>query len=171
VFYLTILIAEIKMLDLSTKSIVNLQILEKEKPTSIKWHPRKENLAAIGYQNGMVSFIDVVTLESFTIELFIDEDDDLEKMTIDEREMVGIEDMAWDHGEDHLMVSFAHGKMGMIDFNGFSKEKTTWKFIYERQKQGNHCISWRENRSGDFVTSSRKMGIIKIFNVASKSPK
>lgn len=50
------------MLNLEVKSIVNIEVLKDEIPTSIKWHPRRENLAAIGYTSGRVSFVDVATL-------------------------------------------------------------------------------------------------------------
>ncbi len=50
---------EIKMLDLETKEIVKIEALEGQRPTCIKWHPRIESVAAIGYQSGHVSFFDV----------------------------------------------------------------------------------------------------------------
>jgi hypothetical protein len=40
--------------------------------------------------------------------------------------------MAWDQGENHLMVSYANGSMAMVDFGGFEPGNTEWKFIYER---------------------------------------
>jgi hypothetical protein len=91
---------------------------------------------------------------------------ELESMSEKEREKVEIVDLAWDFGEDHLVVSFGHGKMAMIDFNGLTAEKTQWKFYFERQKQGNSVVEWLEDRSGDFMTSTSKVGIIKVFNVA-----
>ena len=59
-------------------------------------------------------------------------------MTLDEEEkefemkklQVEVSDMAWDQGEDHLMVSYANGQMGMVDFGGFEEGKTEWKSIY-----------------------------------------
>lgn len=60
IFYLIIAIGEIKLLNLEVKTIVNIEVLWK--PTSIKWHPRRENLVAIGYTTGQVSFVDVITL-------------------------------------------------------------------------------------------------------------
>lgn len=82
-------------------------------------------------------------------------------MSNEELAMVEVLDIAWDEGENHLMVSFAHGKMGMIDFNGFGEGETEWKFIYERVKQGNHGIIWKDDRSGDFLTYSRKLGVLR----------
>lgn len=72
------LIDEIKLLDLGSKSIVNIQVHEEWEPTCVKWHPRKDGLAAIGYKNGSVTFIDVSTKQNTTIALTVTEDDDLE---------------------------------------------------------------------------------------------
>lgn len=41
-------------------------------------------------------------------------------------------DMAWDQGEDHLMVAYSNGVMAMVDFGGFEEGKTEWKFVYEK---------------------------------------
>ena len=43
-----------------------------------------------------------------------------------------VTDLAWDQGEDHLMVSYANGQMGMVDFGGFEDGKIQWRIIYER---------------------------------------
>lgn len=59
---------------------------------------------------------------------------EVENMSETERKMVEVTDLAWDHGEDHLMVAFGHGKLAMINFEGFSSDKAVWKFLYERQK-------------------------------------
>jgi hypothetical protein len=44
--------------------------------------------------------------------------------------------MAWDRGEDHLIVSYSNGLMGMVDFNGFENDQTIWKIQFERQSVG-----------------------------------
>lgn len=59
----------------------------------------------------------------------------------------------------------------MVDFNGFHPESTVLRQFYDRQSVGINCITWREDKSGDFITSSRKVGAIRIWNVAHKEPK
>ena len=88
-----------------------------------------------------------------------------------ERKKLDVTDLQWDSGEDHLLVAFGNGKLAMVNFEGFSAEKTVWKHIYERQKQGVNAIAWAEDRSGDFMVTSKKVGIVKVFNVAVKAAK
>lgn len=59
---LSYLIGDIKFLDLVSKSVVKIEILENQTPTVIRWHPKKENVAAVGYRDGQISFVDVHTL-------------------------------------------------------------------------------------------------------------
>jgi hypothetical protein len=37
---------------------------------------------------------------------------------------------------------------------------------FERQGHGAHTLLWMDNISGDFVSSSRKVGLLKVWNVA-----
>jgi hypothetical protein len=50
-----------------TKSIVKIEVLANSMPQVVKWHPKKENLAVIGYKSGQVSFVDVQTLQTYTM--------------------------------------------------------------------------------------------------------
>lgn len=59
----------------------------------------------------------------------------------------------------------------MVDFAGFEEGKTQWKFIYERQTVGVTSIVWKDDKSGDFISASKKLGALRIWNVASKEPK
>lgn len=59
-----------KLLDLNTKNIVNLEVLPGEIPLVVKWCPKKPGVAAIGYKSGRVSFVDINSQKSFSIEKF-----------------------------------------------------------------------------------------------------
>jgi len=59
----------------------------------------------------------------------------------------------------------------MIDFGGLNPEQTQVRFAYERQAVGVSCLCWRDDKSGDFVTASKKVGVIRLWNVAHKEPK
>ena len=52
-------VGELKMLDIASKSIVNLALLAGEVPTVVRWSPKHPSVAAIGYQSGRLSFVDV----------------------------------------------------------------------------------------------------------------
>lgn len=58
----------------------------------------------------------------------------------------------------------------MVEFNGFD-DKTQVKLEYERQSIGINNIIWKDDKSGDFITTSKNVGVLKIWNVASKKPK
>lgn len=75
-----------------------------------------------------------------------------------------------------MLVALSNGQLAMIVFNGFKGEedegeKTKWKFIYQRQSVGVNCIAWKDDKSGDFVTSTRKVGALRYWNVATNEPK
>jgi WD40 repeat protein len=85
---------------------------------------------------------------------------------------IDVSDMSWDANEDHLIVAFSNGALAMLDFGGFEEGQSAWKFLYEAQKVNKvNKIVWRDDKSGDFITSSRKVGALKIWNVASNTPK
>lgn len=92
--------AEIKLLNLTTKRIVNIEVLSEEVPVVVRWHPRRDMLAAIGYQSGRVTFVELTNMQSCTIGLL--QEDDIGEM----EEISEIVDMAWDQGEDHLLVAY-----------------------------------------------------------------
>ncbi len=79
-----------KLLDLSTKSIVNIELLSGEVPVVVRWSPKKQTVAAVGYKSGRVSFVDVASQKTFSIEMFKDYEDTLfdviYDMALDEEE-------------------------------------------------------------------------------------
>lgn len=42
---------------------------------------------------------------------------------------------------------------------------------FERQGQGINCVSWIDNMSGDLVTSSPKIGALKVWNASHSRPR
>jgi hypothetical protein len=61
---------ELKMLDLKTKAILNLEIGQQESPpTVIRWSPKRAGVAAIGFKSGRVTFIDVNSFKTLTLEI------------------------------------------------------------------------------------------------------
>jgi len=119
------------MLDIATKQLVNLELLAGEVPSVVRWSPRKPCVVAIGYKSGRLSFVEINIQKSFSIEMYAEQEDMirevLEDMFLTEEEkkdmhasdQSAVVDLAWDQGEDHLIVSYANGGMGMLDFGGF----------------------------------------------------
>jgi len=42
---------------------------------------------------------------------------------------------------------------------------------FEKQSTGISSLSWIDNISGDFVTSTNKVGALKVWNAANETPK
>jgi len=152
---------EIKVLDLLTKSILKLELLAGAKPCALKCHPRKEQIIAVGFQSGEICFADIQTLQTYTLKISESENGNPGS---------GVSDLAWDEGEDNIVVSFNDGMVVLITYEGL-EEKTQVRMYYERQSVGASHIMWKGDKSGDFFTSSRKVGALRVFNVAQKSPK
>jgi hypothetical protein len=74
--------------------------------------------------------------------------------------------MAWNYGEDVFIVVLSNGAMYL-----FSQEEEYPKMVFDRQNIGISTVTWLDNISGDFLTSSRKTGALRIWNAASSSPK
>lgn len=95
-------------------------------------------LVALGLKSGRVAFIDVKGLKIIIVEALaltrLAEEEEVSYLNLE------VADMAWDLGEDHLLVVNKHGQIGMIDFNGFAAGDTKWRFAYETQKTGNDTV-------------------------------
>ncbi len=109
-------------MDLPNKSIVNIEVIKDAQPSVIRWHPKRMTVAAVGFKDGRIAFVDVQSLQTYTMKIESAEDVDASS---------GVIDLGWDPGEDHLLVAFGDGSLIMIAYNGFD-EKTELKFSYER---------------------------------------
>ncbi|CDW86163.1 wd repeat-containing protein 17 [Stylonychia lemnae] len=154
---------EIKLADLNNKAVTTIEVIKDEVPTCIKWNSKRDNVAAVGFKSGKISFVDVQTLQTLQMEF--------DETEINGDPESGVSDLAWDPNEDHLLVSFNDGSQAMIDFNGFIPASTILRFTYEKQSVGVNNICWRDDKSGDFITSTRKVGTLRLWNVASREPK
>ena len=81
-----------------------------------------------------------------------------------------IEDMAWDPQEDNLIVSFADKGMCLVSFQGFTDQTRVVK-RFDEQPYAINNIVWMTDRSGNFVTSNEKIGVLQYWNVASNEPR
>lgn len=73
--------------------------------------------------------------------------------------------MSWNPRENYLIVAFKDGSMSLVD------DKGTELMDFDRQGQGINSLAWIDNMSGDLITSSPKIGALKVWNVSHKSPR
>ena len=63
--------------------MVNVEVIKEEQAACIRWHPKHESLAVIGYKSGRISFIDVSSLQSCTLEKYKLEDDEGQEVDVE----------------------------------------------------------------------------------------
>ena len=85
-------------------------------------------------------------------------------------EEVKILEIQWDPYESNILVSFVDGSVSLISYQGFC-DKTTISQEFEAQSHSIRCMVWSQDRSGNFYTSSDKIGLLQAWNVASKEPR
>lgn len=90
-------------MNLASKEIVTIEVIENSLPTCARFHPKRDTLAAVGHLDGKVSFVDVKSLKTYTLET---SEDPLNSVT----------DINFDPGEDHLLVALKDGSLVMIAF-------------------------------------------------------
>ncbi len=88
-------VGEVKMLDLETKVVQNVEALQEEVATSVRWNPRRSSVAAIGYSSGRIAFIDIVNKKTRAIEVYCQEPEVEGEPTVPSS-MSEILDMQWD---------------------------------------------------------------------------
>lgn len=74
--------------------------------------------------------------------------------------------MAWYKGESYALAAYADGTMHVFE-QDFDKPRN----VFERQTAGIQSLLWINDKSGDFITTSKTVGALRIWNVAQKTPK
>lgn len=161
-------------------------------PVICRQSPTMVEIVAIGCDNGFICFFNTYTSETYmcdacdtegrlklkqeeylkglsNLEQVGHKDEDLRLLGLSKEE-VAIEDIRWDPFESNILVTFADGAMSLISYQGFS-EKTNVSQQFEKQANSLTSLLWSHDRSGNFFTSSNKVGVISAWNVASKEPK
>jgi hypothetical protein len=65
-----------------------------------------------------------------------------------------------------LIALFQNGIMGLI-----SLESLTFAMIFEKQPTGISAMAWVDSISGDIITSTSKVGALRLWSSANDSPK
>ena len=141
---------EIKYLKIAEREVERIENHTKSKPTVAKWHPTNGEIVFIGYIDGTTEFYDVA--QSSFLSSY--------------KHIASVEDLSWYKGENYALASYSDGSMIVFE-QGEERPRTT----FERQAAGIQSLMWIDNKSGDFITTSKTVGALKIWNVAQKSPK
>ena len=75
-------------------------------------------------------------------------------------------DAEWNPGEDVFITLSNQGKIYL-----YAIDEAPIKMEFERQTGGISKVCWLDNVSGDFATSSAKMGTLRVWNAANPKPK
>jgi WD40 repeat protein len=75
-------------------------------------------------------------------------------------------DLAWNPGDNLLIALFENGRMCM-----FSVESLTLAIIFEKQPTGISSCQWVDNISGDIITSTNKVGALRLWSASNENPK
>ena len=134
----------------------------------MRCNPTRTDIVALGLDNGRIFFLKLSTQEQY----LFDAHQHSATMGADDLvpDYMKVEDMAWDPQEDNLIVSFADKGMCLVSFQGFTDQTRVVK-RFDEQPYAINNIVWMTDRSGNFVTSNEKIGVLQYWNVASNEPR
>jgi hypothetical protein len=88
------------------------------------------------------------------------------KMTDVDMTGVYVQSIVWNQGENTFLTVMSEGSVFL-----FAEEYPTPKMYYEKLNTGVAEAVWLDNISGDFLTCSKKVGALRIWNASSPTPK
>lgn len=77
-----------------------------------------------------------------------------------------IVDITWSLSEDLFLVLYSDGNMRMYAFDVPEPQ-----LYFEKQATGISSAQWVDTMSGDIITSTIKVGALRLWNAAHPSPK
>ena len=182
---------DLKMIDLQRKEAIGIDLKVTESyPTIVKFHPKRKGIVAVGLRNGKIFFMNLRNQDTYLFDACQIEDrvnqqaknmqqtlteelgieDIREDIQIDENE-VCIKDLQWDPFEDNLLVLFGDNSMSLVTFQGLDSQTFIAKKFQNSDRDEIDQILWLFDRSGNFITSNKKIGVIQLWNVALDMPK
>ena len=72
-----------------------------------------------------------------------------------------VKDLAWNPGEDVFLAHYDDGQILL-----YNQEEPYPKMEFENLNVGVSKVVWMDNVSGDFLTSSAKVGALRLWNAA-----
>jgi len=124
--------------------------------TVAKWHPRHPSKILIGSVKGEIRMYDLEK-KAFETDFTAFFNPKLEK-----KDSNSVVDLAWSPGEDVFLALFKNGQLRL-----YGQHEIGHKMEFETQSGGGVSKAcWVDNVSGDFITSSARVGAIKIWNAS-----
>ena len=75
-------------------------------------------------------------------------------------------DIKWNPGEDVFVIYYATGNMSL-----YAMGSSEANVVFEPQSNQISSLAWMDNVSGDFVTSTNKVGALRMWNAAHTEPR
>jgi WD40 repeat protein len=134
--------------------------------STAQWHPRKPSVASIAFvasdydREPSIQLFDTGAEANNAIGNYTFKMPDVD--------MVGVvvASIVWNPGENSFLAVMSEGSIFL-----FAEEYPTPKMYYEKQNTGVAEAVWLDNISGDFLTCSKKVGALRIWNASSPTPK
>jgi WD40 repeat protein len=73
----------------------------------------------------------------------------------------GIVDLIWNTGEDNFLALFSDSSLKL-----YAQEEKSNKTEFDKQQSGISKVCWLDNVSGDFLTTSARVGVLRVWNAA-----
>lgn len=121
--------------------------------TAARWHPRHSAKILVGTEKGQIY---LYNLEKKQIEMQY-----VGITTLGQDAVSTVVDLLWNPGEDVFLALFSLGTLRL-----YGQTEKNHKMQFEAQTSGISKVSWMDNVSGDFITTSVRVGAIKIWNAA-----
>lgn len=75
-------------------------------------------------------------------------------------------DLYWNPGEDNFLALFSDSNLIL-----YAQDEKQPKVQFELQPSGISRVSWLDTVSGDFLTASTRIGVLRLWNAAQHKPK
>eukprot|EP00762_Andalucia_godoyi_P002785 ANDGO_04516.mRNA.1 putative WD repeat-containing protein alr2800 len=127
----------------------------------LRWHPRRQNLLAGGFEDGSVVTMDSSILKRGTL---------FRSAVLDSRTDVDsgnckVEDIQWDPLSDtYILIAFSSGHVVLFDISSGSEIKH-----FERIAGGIQSLAWIPSEPGNFFSADKRTGVLRYWNVSQKS--
>jgi len=148
---LTQLLGQVYHMSISTKKVNLIMTCAKIKPTILRIHPKDDSKFAVCGSQGAILFYSIK---------------DKKTVTANNPDNLSIEDAQWHPAENYLIASYCDGSIKL--FEGFKETET---LVFDKEGAAVRTINWVKDTSGDFITSSPKAGVLKLWNASQKTPK
>eukprot|EP00405_Crypthecodinium_cohnii_P056845 CAMPEP_0206620410 /NCGR_PEP_ID=MMETSP0325_2-20121206/61586_1 /ASSEMBLY_ACC=CAM_ASM_000347 /TAXON_ID=2866 /ORGANISM="Crypthecodinium cohnii, Strain Seligo" /LENGTH=1243 /DNA_ID=CAMNT_0054143323 /DNA_START=54 /DNA_END=3781 /DNA_ORIENTATION=- len=120
----------------------------------IRWHPRGATKLLVGVSDGSLQIYHMATSKKTSI------------VGKSKTSKDTVTDAQWDPlSEDYLIVAFNDGTLSLYDASSLQEIHS-----FEPQAQPIKSIAWAKAQPGNFLTSTDRVGLLKLWNVSQRAP-